>query len=225
MANIMTAADNEAKAGAWKMSFRRNIILNLLNHIKSVIDQVYADMASAVSGSGTVELSFSIADTAAASDTAVLAATNLGAESQTVTEGIISPDVPRAVVAKPTLAGGTLTGNVVIAGTDINDNAITDTLALNNGATITSLKAFKTVSSVQLPAYVTDGDTISIGISAKLGSPVLLSEATIYLALVDGARDSALPTILTDAADISKVLITPATAPNGSRDFKFFYHI
>jgi hypothetical protein len=221
MANIMTASDNEAKAGAWKMSFRRNIILNLLNYIKTVIDQVYTDIAA----SGSVELSFSIADADAASDTAVHAAVTLTGEAQTVTTGITSPDVPRAVHAKPTMAGASLTGNVVITGTDINNAAITDTLALNNGDTITSLKAFKTVTSIQLPAYTTEGDAISIGISTKLGSPVLLTEATIYLALVDGARDSALPTIVTDPADVAKVLVTPATAPNGARDFKFFYHI
>jgi hypothetical protein len=216
----MTTADNQAKAAVWKMKFKYDIILNILNFIKSVIDQVYTDIA----GSGSVELSFSIADADAASDTAVHAAVALTAEAQTVTTEITSPDVPRAVVAKPTMAGASLTGDVVITGTDIDDAAITDTLALSNGSTITSVKAFKTVTSIDLPAQVTEGDAVSIGISAKLGSPVLLTEATIYLALVDGARDT-LPVVVVDAADVAKVLVTPNTAPNGSRDFKFFYHI
>jgi len=66
-------------------------------------------------------------------------------------------------------------------------------------------------------------DQIYIDIDASI-FPVLLTEDTVYLALTNGAR-AALPTINVHAADIAQVLCTPAVAPDGAKNFKFFYHI
>lgn len=68
---------------------------------------------------------------------------------QSIASNITSPDVPRIVTIKGGIAGQV--GNVVIKGTNINDVAIRDTLALNGTDTIPSVAAFKTVTEIDLP--------------------------------------------------------------------------
>jgi hypothetical protein len=88
----------------------------------------------------------------AVSATAVLAATNLGAATQQITTNITSPDVPRTVTIKGNVSG--ITGNVVIHGTNIAGETITDTIALNGTAEVEGIKAFATVTQIDLPAQV-----------------------------------------------------------------------
>lgn len=85
----------------------------------------------------------------AISATAVHAASNLAAAVQDVAAGITNPDVPRTVTIKGNVSG--ITGNVVITGTNILDDAITDTIALNGTGEVEGIKAFKTVTNINLP--------------------------------------------------------------------------
>jgi hypothetical protein len=75
--------------------------------------------------------------------------------------------IPLAVPSKLSItghkAGATLTGNVVITGTDTSDEALTETIALNGVATVFGSKVFKSVVSVDLPAWITNGDSVDIG--------------------------------------------------------------
>jgi hypothetical protein len=87
---------------------------------------------------------------AAASATGVRAAANQTAAVQNLTSGITHPDVPRVVTVKGGVAGQT--GNVVISGTNYAGDAITDTIALNGTSEVEGVKAFDTVTAVQLPA-------------------------------------------------------------------------
>ena len=89
---------------------------------------------------------------AAISATAILAATRLSAVVQTITTNIIQPDVPRTITIKGNAAG--LTGDVVINGTNIADEAISDTIALNGASEVAGVKAFKTITSIVLPVWV-----------------------------------------------------------------------
>lgn len=220
MANIMTESEIQTRASAWKLQLKSGLIYNILSYLKSVIDQVYTDLA----GSGSIELSALFEAPLAATTASVLAATTLTAEVQSITEGITQPDMPRALVLTPTMAGETLAGDVVVHGTDIEDNVISETFALANGASVTGAKAFKTITSIDLPVLTTEADAVAFGLTAKLGFPALLTEDTIYISLVDGVQETH-PTVVVHATDIAQVLCTPNTAPNGSRDFKFFYHI
>lgn len=167
--------------------------------------------------------SFSSTPDAAAND-AVMANVALTAEAQAgVTAGLTDPDVPRPLLVVTTLGGGTLTGTVTIDGTDVDDNVISEDVTLNDAADVQTDKCFKTVTSVDLPAQTTAGDGIAIGTVAKIGSPVLLTKDTIYMALVDGAQDT-LPTVTVHATDKAQVIIEPNTAPDGSKVFDFYYH-
>src|SRR5215208_6612547 len=106
---------------------------------------------------------------AAASATAVHANITLPATGTTVvTTAITSPDVPRTVTAKGNASG--ITGDVVIAGTNVVGDVITDTIALNGTAEVECVKAFATVTSITVPAKTNaSGDAVSIGRANKFG--------------------------------------------------------
>ena len=143
----------------------------------------------------------------AASATAVHAAVTLGnAVTTTVTTSITDPDFPRVLSITGAMTGGSLTGNVVITGTDIRGNSITDTIALNNNGTVDGIKAFKTVTSILFPARVTSGDTVSIGISDKLGLEMIPYIAVAISAHHGATLEGTLPTITGHATDISQCL-------------------
>src|SRR5437588_8533288 len=78
---------------------------------------------------------------AATSNTAVHAAINQPASGTTVvTTAITNPDFPRNLIAKGNQS--TCTGNVVIVGSDIRGNAITETIAASGTDAIAGNKAF-----------------------------------------------------------------------------------
>lgn len=154
----------------------------------------------------------------AAAAAVVLAATTLTTAVQTITSGITNPDFSRVLSITGAMAGGSLTGNVVITGTDIRGNAISDTIALNGNSTVDGIKAFKTVSSVQLPVRVSAGDTVSVGISDKLGLEMIPAYAVAISAHHNGALEGTLPTITRHATDIAQNIIDFNSACGADHD-------
>lgn len=157
----------------------------------------------------------------AVSATAVHAAIALTASPQTVTTGITNPDVPRTVTAKGNASG--IAGNVVITGTNILDETITDTIALNGATEVEGVKAFKTVTSIALPVETNAGtDTVSIGLAKKIGLPNIVEYAgCLFVKLFDGAADAG--TLAVDADEIEKNLFALAGTPNGAKKVDLYY--
>lgn len=78
--------------------------------------------------------------------------------------GIQSPPTPMVLTIKGLEGGASaLTGNVVIYGTDADDDPLTDTIALDGDEYVDGIEIFKTVTKVDLPARVNVGDKVSIG--------------------------------------------------------------
>ena len=134
----------------------------------------------------------------------VLAAVTLDASlTQTVTTFLMQPDFPRAL---------SITGNqtqaksVVITGTDIRGNVITDTIVLNNSSTVVGIKAFKTVTSILFPTRTAGGDTVTVGFSNKLGLEMIPYIAVAISAHHGATLEGTLPTITAHATDISQCL-------------------
>jgi len=134
----------------------------------------------------------------------------------TVTTSITNPDFARVLSITGTKAGGSLTGNVVITGQDIRGNVISNTIALNDNATVVGTKAFKTVTSIMFPARVTAGDTVSVGISDLLGLECIPDKAVAIKGYNNGALEGTLPTIVAGAT-IGESTIDFDTACNASR--------
>jgi hypothetical protein len=116
------------------------------------------------------------------------------------------------------MTGASLTGNVVITGTDIRGKVITDTIALNNNATVDGVKAFKTVTSILLPARVTAGDTVSIGITVKMGLEMIPAYAVAISAHHNAVLEGTLPTVTLNATDISRCVAEFNSAPGADHD-------
>jgi len=147
--------------------------------------------------------------------TGILSATALTAEVQTITEGISDPDTPRNIRVKANAAS--VTGNVVINGTNINNDAISETIALNGDTEVQGDKAFKTITSIELPVETNAGsDTVSVGTANKLGIPYKLSLNTVLKAYRDGALEGTAPTVTTDVSNVEDNTILLDSALNGT---------
>ena len=145
----------------------------------------------------------------------VLAATAMTDEAQDITADISNHAVPRNLRVKGNAAG--IAGDVVIAGTNIADEAISETFALDGDNAVEGSKAFKTIDQVTLPAETHAGtDTVSVGVGNKLGLPYKLEHNTVLKAYRNNALEGSAPTVATSAADIESNSVLLNSALNGT---------
>lgn len=155
------------------------------------------------------------ANPAAASQTAVLAATAQPAAGTTeVTTGITNPDFCRVLLVKGNQAS--CTGNVVIDGTDYYGNVIQDTIALSGTDAVAGTKAFRSVTKITLPTRGAGGDTVSVGYTDALGLSKRLFRNSVLWATHNGAYETTRPTVTFDSDELCKNTVDLNTALNGS---------
>lgn len=158
------------------------------------------------------------ASPASASASNILALTGLTASAQPgITAGITQPDFPRIARIVAAKTGGTpVTGNVTVHGTDVNGNTISDTIALNDTTAVNGIKAFKTITSIDLPVHINaTGDQVSVGGGAALGLQDTLQRNTVFAAFVNNAQEATAPTVTTHATDVSQNVVVTNTATAG----------
>lgn len=136
----------------------------------------------------------------------------------TVSTAITNPSVPRGVTAT---AGGTATDikavQVTITGTNYADEVITEVLpafTVDTAGTVTGNKAFKTVTSISIPAMDGTGATVAIGFSEKLGLPYKLALNTVLATYFDSAKEGTAPTVTTSTTAICNNTIDLNSALN-----------
>jgi len=123
---------------------------------------------------------------------------------------------PQLVEIKGVKAGGSLTGNVTVYGTNIKTEPISDVIALSDDAAVPGVKAFKTVESMDLPLRVTAADTVSLGVVKTVGLPwYVLNTAHVLLSQLDGSADAG--TVTYDADELEKNVYAVAGTPNGTK--------
>lgn len=173
--------------------------------IQTDVSRFYADR------SFVAHLEFATVD--AASVNGVLSATALTDAVQTITTNITNPDHARNLSVKGN-AGG-VQGNVVITGTNIADEVITETIILNDDSNVLGNKAFKTITSIQLPVEFNVGtDTVSVGWGDKIGLPYKLVQNTVLHAHLNNVRESSY-TVVTNASALESNTIDLNSALNG----------
>lgn len=181
-----------------------------------------ADGAPALAGdlAGLLAHHYSLAP-AAVSAVAVHAAVTLGAAAQDVITAITNPDFPRIVTIKGNAAG--IAGNVVIEGTNIDGDVITETIALNESTEVLGTKAFASVTKITLPAKTNgSGDTVSVGIGKLFGLPhIVHNVAFLQIKLFDGSADTG--TLAVDADEVEKNLFSLNGTPNGTKVLDLVY--
>lgn len=160
-------------------------------------------------------------------DTAAIATGETGAVdfaggiTDTITTSITNPDFPRAVTATSGGTAGDIGAlQVTVVGTNINDEVITEilpTFTANSATTVTGSKAFKTITSYEVPAHDGIGATTSIGTSGKLGIPYKLDHNTVMNAFLDNALEGTAPTVATSATAVESNTVDLNSALDGSK--------
>lgn len=153
---------------------------------------------------------------ATASATAILNAASLDGSTKTTFVG--QPDMARKLAL---VASGATSSNVTINGTNVRNEVIAETIALNGTTPVTTTKAFKTVTSIVLPTV--GATTINVGTSALLGLSRKMAEDAYFQGTANGTLEATRATIAYDSSDVSKNTVSFNTAPNGSRTFTALY--
>lgn len=130
-----------------------------------------------------------------------------------------APDVPRNVIVTHTAvdAADTL-GTITVEGTDINDEAITETITPSSGGVAAGAKAFKTITSITGAGWVIGGgnDTIKIGFGTRIGLPDKLANNTVLFAVFNAVREATAPTVTFSSTVLSQNTVDFNSAWNGS---------
>lgn len=165
-------------------------------------------------------LSLTAEEAAAAETDGVMAALTDDGSPAVVTTGLTNPPYPRNITAT---AGGTAGDikaiQVIVEGTNILDEEITETLpafTVDTPGSVVGSKAFKTVTQVTIPAHDGTGATTAIGFGDKLGLPDMLPANTVLLAALGGVRESTAPTVAVDGDEIEKNTVDLNSALDGS---------
>jgi len=190
---------------------------NIIPELESNIQEYLANVKTIKLTHGHIAIHrWTAAEAVAASADGVHAAITMLATTQTITTGITNPVTPRNISITGAKAGETPTGDVVITGTDIFDQVITDTIALDGDNTVQGVKAFKTVTSIAIPVRVTEADTVSIGWGDLLGlSMFLANKDQLIQCSLDGVIEATRATVTVSDTVISQNTIDLNSALNG----------
>lgn len=180
-----------------------------------VVDELTDPLASAAAGLKAATATVASIVTLTAADLLTAGKNELAANPRNVTF---------------TTAGGTAAdapANAVITGTDVNDDALTETVTLAQTATIAEgAKAFKTITSIVYPAADGTGATVAIGYGNKFG--LRRKAKTRAGAVMRGTEISAGSvvtngTLVVAATGAPNGTYTPNSAPDGSKDYAIAY--
>lgn len=157
---------------------------------------------------------------AATTDGVLAAAADNGVE-QRIINGINNPIVPRNITAT---AGGVATDikaiQVTIEGTNYADEVISEILpsfTVDTAGTVVGSKAFKTVTSVTIPAHDGTGATTSIGFGDVLGIPYKLKRNTVQAAFLNNAKEGTDPLVTVDSNNIESNTVELINKLNGTQ--------
>ena len=148
-----------------------------------------------------------------------------GAAHLNTTTGITNPAVPRNITAT---AGGTAGDikaiQVVITGTNYNDEEITETLPAfteNTAGTVVGTKAFKTVTKIDVPAHDGTGATTVIGWGDLFGIPYKIDIPDLIIKkYFNKATDAG--TLANSATALESNTYDPAGTPDGAKDIDLY---
>lgn len=178
--------------------------------------------------SGGAIKSYSFGSPGAADTNAVHAAVTDDGTEQVITTGITNPAVhPRTVTATSGGTAGDIGAiQVIVEGTNINDEVISETLPIftaNSATTVESTKAFKTITEITIPAHDGLGATTEIGYGEKLGMPDILTRNTVIAAYLGGTKEGTAPTVTVDADEVEKNLVDLNSSLNGTEVIVDYY--
>lgn len=132
-----------------------------------------------------------------------------------------APDVgARNVTVSQTAVGAEDTnGTVVIVGTNLAGEAITETITPNGGATVAGAKCFATITSVTGAGWVIGegNDTVTVGFGALIGLPDKLTDtAQVLGASLNNVKQATAPTVTVSATALESNTVDLDSALDGT---------
>jgi hypothetical protein len=100
-------------------------------------------------------------------------------------------------------------GTIVVVGTDLAGNVISETLTPNAGETVAGTKAFATITSITgvgwaIDAAEGDEDTITVGFGALIGLPDMLTDtAQVVAASLNNVKQATAPAVTVSSTVLS----------------------
>ena len=149
----------------------------------------------------------------------ILASTALTTAVQTITSGITNPDFPRLLAID---SDGAATGNVVITGTNIRGETVTDTIALNGTDAVDGVVAFKTILSIQLPVKAAS-ESVWVGWLDKLGLQSIPLSTSVISETTTNQADTGGAVLTRDADEVEKCVYDPTTECNATANKVIVY--
>lgn len=170
----------------------------------------------------------------AATAGAVLSSTAGSTSKQTVTTGLTNPDVPRVLAV--TIGGtGFSSDSIVINGVNVEGKTISDTIAYTTTGQVAGTKVFKRVTSVVLPSTLGASATVTVDTTNEIGLnhrcvPNKTAIVAVYDTAINVGAAATHPTVDSnpsasnvDNQFVEKNWVTPASAPDGTKFYYFFY--
>ena len=159
----------------------------------------------------------------AAEDISIVAAVLCADGPQILAAQTDYPRCLRIVIATPTnpITGGTVTVN----GVGASGEAVAEVVDISAGAgTYITDRAVATITDITVAGLAGGagaGDSISVGVSAKLGLPGNLNPPSgnfaAYKTVVNDANEAVA------GVDATNGTVSPTTAPNAANDYQFYY--
>lgn len=164
-----------------------------------------------------------LADVALASTNRLVVSTNMIVGAYTIANGGVSADgLARNVTVTATdVSTADTKGTVLVTGTNINGDTITETLTPLGGSTVAGLKAFKTVTSIVGAGWViaAGNDTIVFGFGNLVGLPFKLNAAADVMFAVLGTAIVAATVVAGGVNGFeSSTIDTSAATYDGAKD-------
>ena len=147
--------------------------------------------------------------------TCIASVTPASTSARIIITGITAPDVPRNL----TVAAATSYNGVVdVTGTNMAGEAITEAFTLSTTATTTGIKAFATVTEIEVPA----NETLQVGSGSKLGLPYESAFTTVFSTWLNSTLEGTPATVARDSDEIEKNTLTLASSLNNTQVDVFF---
>ena len=169
---------------------------------------------------------------AVGSDSTIHADITSAATAQTITTGITQPDVPRFLYIQPGGTAADIGGGVItITGTNVENMPMTESFQLVDGSVsaIAGYRAFKTVTSIYIPACDGTAATFSVGTRNIFGLYHRLMNSNntkVWYWTTEGTyTEDTSPTFYADAKYIEECGVSFGTAPNNSRIYEVYYFV
>ena len=149
----------------------------------------------------------------------ILASTALTTAIQTISTGITNPDFPRLLSID---SDGAASGDVLITGTNIRGEVVTDTIALNTTTEVAGVVAFKTITSIRLPVKQAS-ESVFVGWLDGLGLQSIPWSTEVISEDSGNATDTGGTVLTRDSDEIEKCVYNPTTECNATADKAVVY--